>query len=234
MKVIINPKYKHLESFISNIPDQFSKTGNVIYDERNQLRTYSIDGFDIIVKRFKKPFIINRLVYTIFRPSKAKRSYYYAFKLLGKGINTPEPIAFIEQNNHFLLNYSYYFSIYEKNYFHIRDQMEGKNVEINFIHYLSAFIANMHNNGILHKDLSPGNILFCSQESEIIFTIVDINRMKFLHHISKKNRYKSFRRISKNVDIITKLASDYATICSLTVNEAVLEINKYCARFKID
>ena len=43
---------------------------------------------------YKKKGFLTRFIYRIRNGSKAERSYRYAVKLLEKGIETPEPIAF--------------------------------------------------------------------------------------------------------------------------------------------
>ena len=105
MKIVINPAYAVLKSFITKIPVLFEQEGELVYIARNQLRHYSVEGYDVIVKRYKQPHLINRIAYTYFRPSKAKRAYEYAFKLLKLGINSPAPIAYIEQYKSGLLTY---------------------------------------------------------------------------------------------------------------------------------
>src|ERR1035437_8356069 len=108
MKIVINPTYSILSSFSSNIPTLFEQEGELVFKARNQLKSYSVEGFDVIVKRYKKPHLINRIAYTFFRPSKAKRAYEYALRLSELSINTPAPIAYIEQNSCGLINYGYF------------------------------------------------------------------------------------------------------------------------------
>lgn len=75
MRVIVNPKYTHLQKQIEEIPKFFADEGKVVYDGRNILKRISLDNVDVVVKSFKKPHIINRVVYSYFRQSKAARSY---------------------------------------------------------------------------------------------------------------------------------------------------------------
>ena len=73
MKVVINPKYNFLTDFIYHLPGCFFKDGETIYQGRNILKKYDIQGYRLIVKRFKRPNIINQIVYSFFRRSKARR-----------------------------------------------------------------------------------------------------------------------------------------------------------------
>ena len=43
----------------------------------------------------------------------------------------------------------------------------------------AQYTARLHEAGILHRDYSPGNILFDKIDGEYQFSLVDINRMSF-------------------------------------------------------
>ena len=68
--MIVNPKYTHLQKQIEEIPKFFADEGKVVYDGRNILKRISLDNVDVVVKSFKKPHIINRVVYSYFRNPK--------------------------------------------------------------------------------------------------------------------------------------------------------------------
>ena len=59
---------------------------------------------------------------------------------------------------------------------------------------LAIYIAELHGKGILQKDLSPGNIMFYEEDVHFRFSIIDLNRMKFMSDIPLKTRYKNFKR----------------------------------------
>lgn len=62
MRVIVNPKYENLRKEIECIPDSFGDKGDIVYNDRNVLKRIDLHGVDIVVKSFKKPHIINRIV----------------------------------------------------------------------------------------------------------------------------------------------------------------------------
>lgn len=231
MKMVINPRYKQLESFIKNIPDRFEKDGRVIYNERNKLKVFTEQGYDVVVKRFRVPILFNRFAYTFLRQSKAERSYHFAFNLLEKGINTPDPIAYIEDKKKGLIHFSYYICIFDKESSHIRNQMLGKEGGEEFLRALASFIAELHNKGILFLDLSPGNILFRTKDDRPHFSLVDINRMSFHSRIPLEKRYTNFRRLSEKPTIVHYLAQEYAKVSSLNVEEATKAITKSSTDF---
>ena len=77
--LVIHPDFKELGDFILSLPERFEKNeGIVIHKGRNELRKMEYGGREYVVKSFHRPNIINRFVYGIFRPSKAKRSYDHA------------------------------------------------------------------------------------------------------------------------------------------------------------
>ena len=88
--LVIHPDFKNLEEFIVSIPERFQRNeGTVIHQGRNELRKMEYNGKEYVIKSFHSPHLINRFVYGIFRPSKAKRSYDHAEMLLKIGVGTP-------------------------------------------------------------------------------------------------------------------------------------------------
>jgi len=231
MHVVINPKYTEFESFVRNIPAHFEREGELVYMARNQLKHYSVQGHDIIVKRYKIPYFIARIIYTYFRPSKAKRAYNYALKLLNIGVDSPAPIAYIEQFKDGFLTHGYFVSVYETEYSVIRDLMAGTQNDDLFLKELSFYIADLHRKGVLHLDMSPGNILYKKTDNQYHFTLIDVNRMQFLSSVSKEKRFKSFKRLSDNENVLTEIATIYASASGLNETETIKKINRNSSRF---
>ena len=231
MNIVVNPKFSRLRSFVENIPTNFENNGELIYTARNQLKKFTVEGYDVIVKRYRRPHFINRIAYSFVRPSKAKRAYEYALKLLALGVDSPAPIAYIEEINGGLLDLGYFISIYENDVLDVRNLMFGIQKNDNLLEELAKYIADIHSKGVLHLDMSPGNILYRKEENGFHFTLVDINRMQFLTTISNEKRYKSFKRLCENEAVLTKLAQFYAVASGLDVSETVSEINKYSSEF---
>ena len=75
MKLVLNPAYRRLEKFMQQLPLAFPTLGECIYKARNELRQFSYEGQNYVVKGYKVPIFINRIAYTFFRPSKAERAY---------------------------------------------------------------------------------------------------------------------------------------------------------------
>ena len=112
MKVVIHPAYQHLKSFIYDLPSHFESEGTLLYRGRNVVKLYQVDGMSLVVKRYKHPNIIQRVVYTYFKRSKTARAYDYAALLRKKGIDTPHEVAYIETFKKGLFTTGYFVSLY--------------------------------------------------------------------------------------------------------------------------
>lgn len=232
IKVVINPEYSFLTEFINRLPENFSSEGEIIYNERNVLKRYQVQGVDMIVKSFKVPIFVNKIAYSFFRKSKASRSYEYALGILKRGGSTPAPIAYIEEYKHGLLYRSYYISIFNAKAETVRKYMDGTvmNAEDIWRSFI-RFTIKMHRCGILHVDYSPGNILIETKpDGSYQFTLIDINRLCF-KQVTQEEALCNFDRLALSVDASTRLAEIYAEECSLDRDETVAKINTCSDRF---
>ncbi|GHV66712.1 hypothetical protein FACS1894199_10710 [Bacteroidia bacterium] len=213
------------------MPANFAQKGEYIYNERNQLKKFFDKGEYVVVKSFKMPHIINRIAYTFFRPSKAKRSYEYALKILEKGIQTPIPIAYIEEKKGGLLTRSYYISTFvsypsllrELSFFPLNEVKE-------LVESFARFTASIHNKQVLHLDYSPGNIMYEKTNDGYHFCLVDINRMKF-GDIDLKTACFNLRRLCRSEDTIAYLARIYAKNREFNEDECVMLTLHYHKKF---
>ncbi len=210
METIINPLYSELKDFITGIPSFFEKKGKSIYKGRNEIKTFEINGLEIAAKSFKKPHFINRIAYTFFRKSKARRSYEHALILQEKKITTPQPIAFIEEKKNGLISGSYYISTYKEYPGIMREfrhcPLSGKE---DLVRAFARFTAFVHEQGVLHLDYSPGNILYEKTASGYDFCLIDINRMKF-GEIDMKTACRNLQRLWGSDEMIAFTAKEYA------------------------
>lgn len=212
MKLCINPKYNELSEFIHSIPEIFSQEGELVYNARNTIKLFRINGFMVNVKSFKRPIQINRFVYKYIRKSKAERSFNNARYVLDKGINTPEPIAYIDICENRLLSKSYYISIHEEVQGTMKEVYRQTEEESKgLIQAFTMFTAEIHKKGIFHKDYSPGNILYKTTEDGYQFYLVDLNRMSF-KNISLLDSCRSFKRIKANDNTLDYIGEEYSKI----------------------
>lgn len=97
MKIVIHPEFADAASFIKQLPQFFEQEGELLYDSRNKVKRYKVNGKDMVVKRYKRPNMIQRIVYTFFKKSKTERAYLFAGMLRERGFDTPHEVAYIEQ-----------------------------------------------------------------------------------------------------------------------------------------
>jgi serine/threonine protein kinase len=205
-----NAEYKHLEDFFTTLPNRFTQEGTLIYKSRNEIRLIPLGDELVVVKSFRVPHLINRVVYRFLRPSKAKRSYKHALQLKGEGINTPNPIAYMEEKKWGLLFRSYYISSYENYSGLLRELAYHPLEEVKeLVEAFAHFTATLHNRKIVHLDYSPGNIMYEKIADQYRFCLVDINRMKF-GEIDKKAGCFNLRRLWGSDETISHIARIYA------------------------
>lgn len=151
---------------------------------------------------------------------------------MAKGINTPIPIAYIE-NYSWGLNQSFYISL-ECPY--KRDMREfWYKPEIGDRHFIleafAHFTADMHNKGILHRDYSAGNILFdLDTNNNPVFSLVDINRLKF-EIVREKEGYKNFAHLWLSDEAYKIIAYHYASARGFKPDHAIKQICYYKDKF---
>ncbi len=214
--LVVNPKYEHLRSWLEQLPHIFSRQGEIIYDARNQIRLIDTElpgGIKLCVKRFHRPALGNRLAYAYFRQPKAKRAYENARRLEECGIGTPTPVAYLLQENRLgWLGESYLVtevSPLKRNFYEFR--AHGTEGYEHIIRQFAQFTANMHSKNILHKDYSPGNILFdLDEKGNARFELVDINRMRFGKPVGLRAACRNFCRLWGKEDFFVLLAETYA------------------------
>jgi len=176
-------KYEQMRPYVEQLPDIFDRQGEEIYHLRNTIKVFQApNGILINVKRFHVPALPNRLVYSLgVRKPKGRRAFVYPDMLLSHGIRTPEPVALIEERNCLgLLGYTYFVSIqcdYGHTLYEVGQMRDGEYEEL--AEALARLAAAMHGQGILHKDFTPGNVLWKHDEQGYHFSLVDINRMYF-------------------------------------------------------
>jgi len=202
---------KQLAFFIAN----FEKEGKLMNDgERNVIKTFKIDEVTINVKSFKKPNLINKIVYRFFRKSKAQRSFEYAQELSKMGVGTPQPFAYIEKPSGLTFGESYYASEHlscDLTFRELTDTLDFPDHE-KLLRAFTRFTYNLHEKGINFLDHSPGNTLIQLNEGKPKFFLVDLNRMRF-ETMDFETRMKNLSKLTIHESIVRVMSNEYAT-CS--------------------
>lgn len=183
-RVLFNEKYGNLRDEVLSIVDNFENVGTVIYRGHNLIKTARAGGLEINIKRYRVPHVFNRVVYSFIRRPKGLRAFTYPDRLLRAGIETPEPIAYVEERIGGLIGYSYLVTVqmaYTRDFYEFGDKDMTDPADVAIVRALARYAARMHKAGILHRDFSPGNIIFDTDPhtGKPKFAVVDINRMSF-------------------------------------------------------
>lgn len=228
-KVRISSEYKFLEYWIKSLPVRWSnKEGKVIHSRRNELREMNFCGVDMVVKAFAVPNLINRLVYGIFRRSKAERSFRYALKLNELGIKTPQPIAYYTERCGLFFSKSYYISRKSLCRYTFYDVINNAEIEYRnlYLKTVGQMTARMHELGIYPLDYSGGNILLDVIDGNVIFELVDLNRMSF-GRIDIEKGCKGFERLNVEPEALDIMAKEYARERGFDASKCMDLVKKY-------
>lgn len=213
----VSDNFKDLESWVSNIDENFSVEGERVYKGRNEIRIYHKDGYILNVKGFKRPHFINRFVYGSIRKSKACRSYEYGNVLLSKGIKTPEPVGWCDVSKRGFVNRSYYISLHQPGDFVLRsilneEILDAKERAVVLKEFVSFTYNKLHKSDVHHLDYSPGNVLITKgDDGKYNFAVVDLNRMEFCKMPYSKG-LNNFSSLSTTDSILELVASEYAEL----------------------
>ncbi len=208
---------KIYSTLLENIRVYFKDATHCIHKARNEIKVLPFNNKNVVVKSFKIPHIINKIAYTFFRDSKAKKSYINSQKIVDF---VPNPIGYIEFSKFGLLHDSYFISEEFKYDFTIREPLlddNFKDKELIFKQF-ATFTNELHQKGIEHLDYSPGNILIKYNKDGYIFKIIDINRMKF-GYLNYKQRLQNFAKLWAKDDDLKIIIKAYAK--DIDIDEAL-------------
>jgi hypothetical protein len=220
-------QYESLQSSFTSIQKLFAEDDHSIHKARNELKIIELSGIKTVVKSFKVPHLLNRIVYTFFRRSKAYKSYHNALHLQKLTISTPQPIALIEFFESGLLADSYFISEFFEYDFTIRtpllELLEDR--EAVFTAF-AAYTYALHQAGVWHLDYSPGNILIKKTEEGYQFSIVDINRMEF-RSITPLEGCENFNKLWASDEELEIMGREYARLSGLEETLAITEMKRH-------
>ena len=232
---------ERLKDFVLNIKSYFKQEKNhVIYDKRNIIKIVEFEGKKYVVKSFKRPHLLNQIVYRFFRDSKARRSFDNAYQLEKMQIDTPQTVGYIEFPTRFRFKESFYISELFDFDFEIRAVFADKAFEDreNILKRFIEYTYKLHKQKVHHIDYSPGNILVKRIGSFYQFSIIDVNRMEFVE-FDDDLRMQNLAKLTNDKKDNEFMARYYAQIAKLDeevllgkLNIALLKQEKYLANKK--
>ena len=215
LNIYTHPEYANQKDLIISLVHDFHDKGELLVKgSRNIIKTNFLNGEKVNIKYFKRPGAVNSLVYSLLRPSKAKRSFEYAQYLLNHGILTPFPIAYVEEMTPTGLKESYYFCRHIDYDFTFRELIheplfkERKEILDQF----TEFTFKMHESRVNFLDHSPGNTLIVNKgNGQYDFYLIDLNRMKF-EDMDIETRMDNFKKLWPSKTMVKIIAAKYAEL----------------------
>ncbi len=178
----------------------------ILLDRRNRVGVVALPQqagrkVDIVIKEFRSTGV--NLLKSLFLRGKAFKAWHGAVALVERGIETPPPVAYLEKRKGLFLDQSFF----------LAERVSGVE-EIRFLFpklppselrrllvSLSQHLSTCHKKGILHRDLSDGNILVKKDKSgEFRFYLIDTNRIRVEKRTGLLSSVKNLVRLGVPLD----------------------------------
>ncbi len=181
--------------------DELSRApeAQVLLESRNRVVVVKLplspgEEKEVVVKEFR-PQGLTRIRESLFA-SRAKRAFYRALDLKERNLATPEPIGFLEHKKRGKKGYYLSLKVSEGTEVrHLFRHLSSSGLE-SLLHDLARFIRRAHDQGVLHRDLSDGNILArFSHLQGWHFCFLDTNRVKIKNKIGLWKGIKNLIRL---------------------------------------
>ena len=227
MRIVVDEAYSIYKDQITKALANFDEQGRKIGPgKRNVLKAITLNEKELNIKAFKIPNAVNKIAYRFFRKSKAERSFTYARELLKRGINTPAPVAYAEENTPIAFLKSFYVSEHLEYDLTFRDLDVTKQGHEKILRDFTHFTHRLHEKGIEFLDHSPGNTLIQIDGAQFTFYLVDLNRMNF-KSLSYTERLRNFERLSREKAVYEIMADEYAKIINRPAAEVFEQMWHY-------
>ena len=228
---IFTTKPENFTTYCDEVLRLYMDSEEIIQAGRNTLKTIVIEGTTCVIKAFRIPNFPQDYGYGIFAKSKAHKSYDNASKLIELGFLSPKPIGYFDYRSKGKLINSYYLCEYEENTKTL-DQLLKENpaLDKNLIHQFTEFSYKLHQNGVLHRDFNPKNILISTVRDEYTFSLVDINRITWFKKLSLQQSMHSLSRLPFNDKVNDALVEHYAHLAKVELDQCHTLLNQSKAK----
>lgn len=195
--------------------------GYCMHEGRNKVVQLTLKGNDYVVKQYKRANWLQRIAYTLWRPSKAKRAYLYARELRIRGLNTPHEVAYVEEYRWGLFHRGWFVSEYvpyPEIYIPLNYQLNADMASA-----VTALVVKLHRRGVIFGDLNLHNILYEPMpEGDYKLYLVDTNRCKFYYRqLGFWQRMWNLQTLTHNRELFDYILKQYALQTKLDRKEVL-------------
>lgn len=184
----------------------------ILHSGRNLIRLVEREGKMVVEKRFHRPNLVQKIVYTFFQPTKAYRAFHHGEELIKRGFDTPRPISYLETRKCGFIDYCYY-TCEKTSLPPIEELTDRDDWNKDLAHDFAHFVARLHEHGVLHHDLNDTNTLYLKEDDGYSFSVIDINRMTFFpmgKEIPLKICLDNLTRFTGRMDLFEFVVREYA------------------------
>lgn len=230
-KIVISGDFAAYKDFIMNLPERFANEGETLYVGRNVVKAFVREGKTLVVKRYKRPNIVQAVAYTFFKRSKAERAFLFARMIRERGFCTPREVAFIEVKHHGLLQDSYFVSE-NCTLPQLKYLLRRPDFDRNMADLLGQYVAQLHEKGVLHGDLNLSNILYDkAADGSCTFWLIDTNRSEFKCP-TKNDCLENLKRLAHERPLLEHIVRSYATARGWQQEETVQGVMQRLNKFE--
>jgi hypothetical protein len=187
-----------------------SSSCEVLFAGRNRtVRWVLPSGERLVVKSFGRSSPLREWGETWGRGGKARRTWMAARYLYGKGVGTPEPVAFIERCTGGRRVESYFVSVDASPLVCFRDELIRLFREnpscgplMDLLQKVADAVRGLHDAGFIHNDLGNQNIVFPAGGSNGRVLFLDLNRGRIRRPVSTCQRARDLSRIHLPSDLL--------------------------------
>lgn len=194
-----NPAFLESISDCQGLLDKPSS--RILLEGRNRvgsclLRMADGETQDVVIKEFRI-LGINKIK-SIVLASKACKAWKGSSMLVQKEISTPNPVAYLEARKGLFLDRGFFLTEMVEDVEEIRNlffSLREKELE-SLLTELARYLSQCKEKGIIHRDLSDGNILVKRiDEGRFGFYLVDTNRIRYRRHAGMLRSVKNLIRL---------------------------------------
>jgi len=195
--------------------DALLKKARILEESRNRVGVCTLatkDGgtTELVIKEFRIQGVDKWK--SLVLPSKAQKAWKGSLALVERGFLTPLPVAYLECRTSLFLKQSYFIAEYVPNIEEVRGLFRTLSREELFplLRDLAHFLARCAGSGILHRDLSDGNVLLERDSgTPFRFYLLDTNRIRSQKRVGTFRGIKSLIRLGIPPDLQRFFLAEY-------------------------